>query len=101
MIEYSTRDGHIVFNVKVVPRASRSELVGEQDGALRVRIAAPPVDGAANEELIRLLAKTLEVKPRCVTIVSGHGARMKKITVEGITAKELQALIAKGGDNGR
>ncbi len=95
MIEYSTRDGHIVFNVKVVPRASRSELVGEQDGALRVRIAAPPVDGAANEELIRLLAKTLQVKPSSVTIVSGHGGRMKKVTVEGITAKELQALIAK------
>ena len=95
MIEYSTREGHLIFNVKVVPRASRSELVGEQDGTLRVRIAAPPVDGAANEELIRLLAKTLEVKPGSVTIVSGQTSRMKKIAVKGITAKELQALTAK------
>ena len=95
MIEYSTRDGHLIFNVKVVPRASRSELVGEQDGTLRVRIAAPPVDGAANEELIRLLAKTLEVKPSSVTIVSGQASRVKKIAVTGITAKELQALTAK------
>ena len=95
MIEYSIRDGHIVFNVKVVPRASRSELAGEQDGALRVRIAAPPVDGAANEELKRLLAKMLAVKPGCVAIVSGHGSRIKKISVEGISAKELQALTTK------
>jgi uncharacterized protein (TIGR00251 family) len=95
VIEYSTRDGHLIFNVKVVPRASRSELVGEQDGTLRVRIAAPPVDGAANEELIRLLAKTLEVKASSVTIVSGEASRMKKIAVKGITAQELQALIVK------
>ena len=95
MIEYSTRDGHLIFNVKVVPRASRSELAGEQDGALRVRIAAPPVNGAANEELKRLLAKALDVKPGSVTIVSGHASRTKKIAVEGISAKELQALTVK------
>ena len=95
VIEYSTRDGHLIFNVKVIPRASRSELVGEQDGTLRVRIAAPPVDGAANEELIRLLAKTLEVKPGAVTIVSGQASRLKRIAVKGITARELQRLIAK------
>ena len=95
MIEYSTRDGHLIFNVKVVPRASRSELVGEQDGTLRVRIAAPPVAGAANEELIRLLAKKLEVRASSVTIVSGEASRMKKIAVKGITAQELQALTVK------
>ena len=95
MIEYSTRDSKIVFNVIVVPRASRTELAGEQDGALRVRIAAPPVNGAANEELKRLLAKMLDVKRGSVTIVSGHGSRIKKITVEGISAKELQALTTK------
>lgn len=95
MIDYSTRDGHLIFNVKVVPRASRSELVGEQDGTLRVRIAAPPVAGAANEELIRLLAKKLEVRASSVTIVSGEASRMKKIAVKGITAQELQALTVK------
>ena len=95
MIEYSTREGRIIFNVKVVPRASRSELVGEQDGTLRVRIAAPPVDGAANEELIRLLAKILKVKPGSVTIVSGQASRVKKIAVKGVTAKELLAVTVK------
>jgi len=95
VIDYSTRDDHLIFNVKVVPRASRSELVGEQDGTLRVRIAAPPVAGAANEELIRLLAKKLEVRASSVTIVSGEASRMKKIAVKGITAQELQALTVK------
>jgi len=95
VIEYSTRDGHLIFNVKVVPRASRSELVGEQDGTLRVRIAAPPVDGAANEELIRLLAKILKVKPGSVTIVSGQASRLKRIAVKGVTAKDLQAVTVK------
>jgi len=60
-----------------------------------VRIAAPPVDGAANEELIRLLARKLEVKPSAVTIVSGLGSRTKRITVTGITPKTLEALTAK------
>lgn len=55
MINYSEKDGTLTFNVRVVTRASRSEIVGEHDGALRVRIAAPPVEGAANEELVRLL----------------------------------------------
>jgi len=95
VINYSVQGGHIVFNVKVVPRASRSELVGEQDGALRVRIAAPPVDGAANEELIRLLARKLEVKPSAVAILSGQGSRTKRITVRGITPQALEALTAK------
>ena len=94
MIDYSVRDGHVVFNVKVVPKASRSEFVGGQDGALRVRIAAPPVDGAANEELIRLLAKTLKVKRGSVTIVSGHGSRLKKISIKGISGEAFEALTA-------
>jgi uncharacterized protein (TIGR00251 family) len=60
-----------------------------------VRIAAPPVDGAANEELIRLLAKILKVKPGSVTIVSGQASRLKRIAVKGVTAKELQAVTMK------
>ncbi len=55
MINYSEKNGSLTFTVRVVPRASRSAIVGEHDGSLRVRIAAAPVDGAANEELIRTL----------------------------------------------
>jgi uncharacterized protein (TIGR00251 family) len=72
----------LVLTVHVVPRASRTEIVGEHDGALRVRIAAPPVEGAANEELIRLLAKTYAVAKRNVTVVSGERSRIKRVRIE-------------------
>ena len=72
MINHSIKDGMLIFQVRVVPRASRSEIVGEHDGAVRVRIAAPPVDGAANEELIRLLARKLGLARSAISITGGH-----------------------------
>lgn len=84
LIEHSIHDGWLAFRVQVVPRASRSEVVGEHNGLLRVRLAAPPVDGAANEELIRLLAKTFKVSRSAVKIVSGHNARLKRVSIEGV-----------------
>lgn len=83
MIEFTEKDGAIIFNVRVVPRASKSEIVGEHDGALKVRIASPPVDGAANEELIRLLAKAFEVSRSAVEILSGHTSKVKHVRIEG------------------
>lgn len=72
----------VVITVKVVPRASRSEVVGEVDGVLKVRIAAPPVDGAANEELIKVLAKKFGVAKSKVSVVSGLSSRNKRVRVE-------------------
>ena len=83
MIDHSLIDGKLKFRVQVVPRASRSEIVGEHDGLLRVRIAAPPVEGAANEELIKLLAKKFRVAKNNVDIVSGHSSRIKQVSVSG------------------
>lgn len=91
LIEHSIQSGSILFSVRVVPRASRSEVVGEQNGLLRVRIAAPPVDGAANEELVRVLAKQFAVPQRAVTIISGHAARVKRICIEGLSPAKLNA----------
>ncbi len=92
MIVHSLRNGQVVFKVQVVPRSSRSEVVGEHNGSLRVRIAAPPVDGAANEELIRILAKTFNVSRSAVKIVSGHGGKLKQIGIEGST-NEITARL--------
>ncbi len=72
----------IVIAVSVVPRASKSEVVGEVNGALRVRIAAPPVDGAANEELIKVLAKKYGVAKSKVSVIGGHSSRNKRVKVE-------------------
>jgi len=83
----------VLLIVRVVPRASRSEIAGVVDGVLRVRLKAPPVDGAANEELIRTLARALDVPRRAVQIVSGHSARTKKLCVTDATPEKLLELL--------
>lgn len=93
MIPYTeSRDG-IVFKVHVVPRASRSEVVGEHNGALRVRIAAAPVDGAANEGLIRILALAFKVSRTAVQITAGHTSKLKLVRIAGAGPKALAALL--------
>ena len=93
MIDHSEKDGYLTFSVRVVPRASRSEVVGEHNGALRVRIAAPPVDGAANEELVRLLSRTLRVSRSAIEIKSGLTAKLKVVRVTGLAPSALADLI--------
>jgi len=79
--------------VRVAPRASRSEIVGDYDGALRVRIAAPPVDGAANAELIKILARALKTPRKSVEIFSGHGSRSKTIRIHNVGRSTIEKLI--------
>jgi len=98
MIKCSEKDGKVMFTVHVVPRASRSEIVGEYNGALRVRIAAAPVDGAANIELIRLLAMKLNLPRSAVEITSGHTSKLKRVSVNGEEADVLVRLLNQGGD---
>lgn len=83
----------MTFSVRVQPRASKSELAGEIEGALKIRLAAPPVDGAANEELIAFLAKLFEVPRRQVSIISGATAKHKIIRVEGISGEQFERAI--------
>lgn len=97
MIPYTeTRDG-IVFKVQVVPRASRSEIVGEHNGALRIRVAAAPVDGAANEELVRLLSRALRVPRSAVEITAGHSAKLKTVRVVGLELSAIRNLFVPHG----
>jgi uncharacterized protein (TIGR00251 family) len=93
MLRYTETGGALTFAVRVVPRASRSEIVGEHDGALRVRVAAPPVEGAANEELVRTLARALGVPQRSVEIVSGHASKTKLVRVAGVERERLLSLV--------
>jgi uncharacterized protein len=73
--------------VRVIPRASRSVIAGERDGALLVRIAAPPVEGAANAALVGLVAKALDLPRAAVTIASGERGRLKRLVIAGPTAE--------------
>jgi uncharacterized protein (TIGR00251 family) len=82
-----TVDG-IRLSVRIQPGASRTEIVGEHGGALKIRVAAPPVDGAANEALLRFLADQLGVRRAAVTIRSGASGRAKVLRVAGITPRE-------------
>jgi uncharacterized protein len=82
-----------VFRIRVVPRSPRSEIVGLQGDALKVRIAAPPVEGKANEECIRFFAELLDVRKAAVKITSGHTSKTKTVSVSGRTAAQIAALI--------
>lgn len=92
MIKYRERNGKLIFKVRVVARASQSRLVGEHEGALRARIAAPPVDGAANDELVRLLAREFRVPRNAVEITSGKTSRLKSVEVVGGSVEILEKL---------
>jgi uncharacterized protein (TIGR00251 family) len=95
MLGYSIQDGLLTLRVQVVPRASRSEAVGEHNGLLRIRIAAPPVEGAANKELIRVLAKMFKVSRGSIEIISGHGCRVKQVRIAG-AAPAIVESFSKG-----
>ncbi|MDP6582516.1 MAG: DUF167 domain-containing protein [Vicinamibacterales bacterium] len=89
-----TGDGVVVL-VRVIPRSSRTRVAEIREGRLLVRLTAPPVDGAANEALVRVLAKTLEVPRRAVRVVSGERARHKSVLVDGLTAEEFLARLGE------
>lgn len=76
--------GGVELALLVQPRAGRTEVVGPHGGVLKIRLAAPPVDGEANEELVWFLAKTLGVAKRAVTIESGETGRKKRVRVMGV-----------------
>jgi uncharacterized protein (TIGR00251 family) len=84
------------FDVRVQPRASRSEIAGVYGEALKVRLSQPPVDGEANEALIDLLAKKLGIAKRDVRIVSGTTSRTKTVEVIGVTVSAVQSLATGG-----
>ena len=77
------------IRVRLTPRASNTELAGWQAGVLRVRVTAPPVDGRANEALVRLLADALDLPRSAVRIVSGRTSRDKQVAVDGLAQEEV------------
>ncbi len=82
------------FTVKVVPKATRTEIVGiEEDGTIKIRLMAPPVEGEANDELIQFLAEFLDVEIKDVEILAGANSRKKLITVMNIKADEVETRV--------
>lgn len=89
--------GGVTFEVRVKPRSSRSVILSVRDGALDVALRAPPVEGAANLELCKLLARTLGVPKSAVSIVKGATGRRKRVVAAGITADETRARLTACG----
>jgi hypothetical protein len=81
--------------VLVAPKASKSEVAGVIEGVLKIRISAPPVDGAANKELVRFLSKQLGVSKSSVLIRSGLASKRKSVFIRGVGAKDIVALAGK------
>jgi hypothetical protein len=84
-----------VFKVRVQPRASRNELAGVFEGALRVRLTAPPVEGAANEACRTFLAERLGVPRSRVEVISGHTGRNKLVRVSNVNREQVLKLLSK------
>jgi uncharacterized protein (TIGR00251 family) len=83
-----------LLRVRVQPRASRSEIVGwRADGALSVRVAAPPVEGRANAAVAALLAGALDLRPSAITVERGARGRDKLVRVKGVTLEEIRRRI--------
>lgn len=81
------------LRVYVQPRASRTELAGRHGEDLKIRLAAPPVDNAANEALVEFLATTLGLPRRAIKLVAGGTSRRKTLEIEGLSEAELRARL--------
>jgi uncharacterized protein len=91
-MKIAEKDGTVGFAVRVQPRASRDEIVGEYQDGLKIRLTAPPVDDRANEALRKLLASRLKVPLAAVRIASGERSRTKRVEVHGATAAMIREL---------
>jgi uncharacterized protein len=83
----------VTISLHVQPKASRTALAGEVGGSLKLRVAAPPVDGAANDEIVRFLSKLLRVPKSSIEIVSGVRSRKKVVLITGIEVEEVFAVF--------
>jgi uncharacterized protein len=93
MLELQTREGAVIFPVRVQPHASKDEITGVMGGALKVRLRAPALEGRANEALCEFLAQLLKTPKVAVRILSGHHNRSKRVEVRGVTELQVLALV--------
>lgn len=98
MIDLTETASGVAFGIRVTTRSARAGIAGLHDGALRVKLSSPPVDGAANAELTALLAKHFKVAKSCVTIISGETSRNKRVQISGISSAAVKERLAGAGD---
>ena len=94
MIDITEIDNGIRFKVRVQPRSSKNQIVGDTEGALKVKLTAPPVEGEANQALIAYLATVFKVAKRDIVLAKGELSRHKIVEIKGITAEEFAKIIS-------
>lgn len=92
MMFHESRDG-ITFDVKVIPRAKRDEIVGVEGDAVKIRLNAPPVEGRANDALVKFLAEVLRIPRAQIEIVRGETSRHKVVRVRGVPLEKLSSVF--------
>jgi uncharacterized protein (TIGR00251 family) len=92
-VTQATEKGTAVFEVRVQARASKDEVVGEMDGALKMRLRAPAVEGRANEALREFLGQLLKRPKSAVRILAGQRSKTKRVEISGVSAAEIEALL--------
>jgi len=97
VLDVEQRGSALRIRVRVKPRASKSRILPVRDGILEIALAAPPVDGEANAELIRTLAHTLGCGKSAIEIVTGAASRSKLVAIVGLTLDELLAKLEQSG----
>jgi uncharacterized protein len=95
MLELQTREGAVIFPVRVQPRASKDEIAGVTGGTLKVRLRAPALEGRANDALCEYLAELLKTPKAAVRILSGQHSRSKRVEVRGVTELQILALVTR------
>ena len=93
MIALTATSSGVAFKVRVTPRAGRTAAAGERDGALAIRLAAAPVDGAANIALISFLSELFDVSRRQISIASGQKSRDKVVVVSGVSPDHVTTRL--------
>jgi len=88
-----TGNGNILLKVYVQPRASRDEIAGLHNGAIKLRLTTPPVDGKANKAVLAFLAKQLGLSKSSLSLKSGHQNRNKVVDIQGLSVERLKALL--------
>ena len=93
MLPISEANGAVRVSIFVQPRASRTEVVGHHGDAIKLRVAAPPVDGEANREVVRFLSKLLGIPPGSVELLSGESGRRKVVELRGVTVDFVRSKL--------
>ena len=93
MLDLRKSENAVIFSVRVQPRASRDEIAGEIDGALKVRLQAPALEDRANQALCEYLARLLKTSKSAVRISGGERSRTKRIEIRGVTEQQVLALL--------